>query len=113
VTLGAAGAFVAASDVAERFGRKESLARAGTRWRGTEVRVAALPLSGELNANGAGDAFTAGLLAALLWNEGELALEQVALLGAASARQRVDSARRGRQQSVRALLEELRGHTTS
>jgi len=109
VTLGAAGAFVAASDVAERFGRKESLARAGTRWRGTEVRVAALPLSGELNANGAGDAFTAGLLAALLWNEGELALEQVAMLGAASARQRVDSARRGHPQSVRALLEELRG----
>lgn len=108
VTLGAAGAFVAASDVAERFGRKESLARAGTRWRGTEVRVAALPLSGELNANGAGDAFTAGLLAALLWNEDELALEQVAMLGAAAARQHVDSARRGHPQSVRALLEELK-----
>ena len=71
-------------------------------------RCGAWPSCGELNANGAGDAFTAGLLAALLWNEGELALEQVAMLGAAAARQHVDSARRGHPQSVRALLEELK-----
>ena len=43
-----------------------------------------------INANGAGDAFTAGLLAAMLWPE-PLTLHDTLSVALASARQRIDS----------------------
>ena len=58
-------------------------------------RAAALPLDGRANANGAGDAFCAGLLAGLLWSE-PLTLADVVHRGLESARERVDSARADR-----------------
>ena len=95
LTLGASGAFVAVSDDGERLtGRGGVLARATARWQPGEcVRLPALPVTGELNANGAGDAFTAGFLAAMLWRaEPPLTLAQATELALASARQRVDDA---------------------
>ena len=68
VTLGARGAYVAVSDDPSRFDRSALLREvAAAGWVGGEVLLPALPLDGALNANGAGDAFTAGLLAAMLW----------------------------------------------
>ena len=107
LTLGASGAFVAVSADEARLRRGgAALGRAAEHWCGAEARAPALPLAGELNANGAGDAFTAGMLAALLSSEeAALTLEQAALLGSESARQRIDSARRDTPRSARALVE--------
>ena len=53
-----------------------------------------------------GDAFTAGMLAAMLWSE-PLDLHQAVHLGLASARQRIDGARAGEELSVRESLTAL------
>ena len=103
ITLGASGAYVAVTEDAERLRRGEVLRGATSSWRpGSCVRLPALPVRGELNANGAGDAFTAGMLAAMLWREGGegegraegrarcLSLETTVRVALASARQRVD-----------------------
>ena len=102
ITLGGSGAFVATTDDLQRLERGDGvLARTSSGWRGQSVLLPALPVEGELNCNGAGDAFTAGLIAAMLWrndlntNAEPVSLEQAALLALASARQRVDTSRRG------------------
>ena len=60
ITLGASGAYVCLTDDAERLQAGAVLRDATSSWRvGESVRLPALPLEGELNANGAGDAFTA------------------------------------------------------
>ena len=94
ITLAAAGAYIAVTDDDARLegdgappGELPSWA-AGPR----AHRAAALPLDGRANANGAGDAFCAGLLAGLLWSE-PLTLADVVHRGLESARERVDSAR--------------------
>ena len=108
VTLGARGAYVAVSDDPSRLDRSALLRKlADAGWVGGEVLSPALPLEGELNANGAGDAFTAGLLAAMLWRrDGDCAvgLEEAVMVALGSARQRVDAARRGRPEGVEGLL---------
>ena len=98
LTLGASGAYVAVSADAGRLqGGGGALARAASGWQpGEAVRMAALPVGGEVNANGAGDAFTAGMIAALLWrgDGAPLSLERATALALGSAAQRIDSAAR-------------------
>ena len=132
LTLGEGGAYVCVSSDEARLRNRAELSRAAAGWCGQQARLAALPVAGELNANGAGahsaaeallprglarrgplvtclplhpsgDAFTAGLLAAMLWSE-PLQLDQAVHLGLASARQRIDGARAGEQLSVSGLL---------
>ena len=107
ITLGANGAFVAVTEDAERLRRTDALAQGAAAWCGAHVLLPALPVDGELNANGAGDAFTAGLLAAMLFRDeprdgAQRALSLKAAVGVAlgAARQRVDSARRSAPESV-------------
>ena len=116
VTLGQHGAYVAVTEDAARLTRSATLAAAASQWVGSDIRLPALPLDGELNANGAGDAFTAGLVAAMLWQpdgddagaEGAqsrfLSLEKAVTLALGSARQRVDSSRREYPQPWTELL---------
>jgi len=111
ITLGRAGAYVAfGGEGATRRQGGGAFAAAAAGWRPGEcVRLPALPVAGEVNANGAGDAFVAGLLAALLWRgtDGEpLTLEQAARVALGSARQRIDPARRESPESVDALCGE-------
>ena len=76
-------------------------------WVGSAVRLPALPLEGELNANGAGDAFTSGMLAAMLWQSDDgasMSLQDAVSVALGSARQRVDSARRAKPEAVGDLL---------
>ena len=106
ITLGASGVFVAVTQDEERLLRGSTLGRAAAAWRGAEVRLPALPVDGGVNANGAGDAFCAGMLAAMLWRAGPaLTLEQAALLALGSARQRVDGARCHRPESATMMLQ--------
>ena len=104
ITLGANGAFVAVTEDAERLRRTDALAQGAAAWRGAHVLLPALPVDGEVNANGAGDAFTAGLLAAMLFREEgaqrPLSLEAAVGVALGAARQRVDSARRSKPESV-------------
>ena len=72
-------------------------------WIGAEVRLPALPIRGELNTNGAGDAFTAGLIAAILHAQ-PLSIERATHLALSSARQHVDSACSLRLQTAADLL---------
>ena len=110
ITLGGHGAYVAVTSDDARLGRSALLRDSAGTWRGRTVRLPALPLEGELNANGAGDAFTSGMLAAMLWRPADdsrarLSLEDAAAVALGSARQRVDSARRGTRVSVSDLLD--------
>ena len=92
ITLGAAGAYVAVSPDAARLQRSPRLAAAARRWGAAEdALLPAAPTEGTINANGAGDAFVAGLLAAMLWSE-PLRLTDALRLALESARQRIDSA---------------------
>ena len=104
ITLGANGAFVAVTEDAERLRRTDALAQGAAAWREAHVLLPALPVDGEVNANGAGDAFTAGLLAAMLFREEgaqrPLSLEAAVGVALGAARQRVDSARRSKPESV-------------
>ena len=70
-----------------------------------ELLLPAAPTSGAVNANGAGDAFVAGLIAALLWPE-PLALHDALRLALGSARQRIDVQVEPR--GVAELLREIR-----
>ena len=66
------------------------LASASQLWvAGEDVHLPAAPTSKALNVNGAGDAFVAGVLAAILWPEA-LSLRDTLQLALASARQRID-----------------------
>jgi len=105
VSLGVEGCLLAVGSPAVAH-RSHALRRAVESWGGESVRLKALPLLGECNANGAGDAFTAGLLTALLWEGPPLSLREVALLALASARDRVDSLAEPR--SAMDLLQEMR-----
>ena len=92
ITLGAAGAYVAVSPDAARLQRSPRLAAAARRWSAAEdALLPAAPTAGTINANGAGDAFVAGLLAAMLWSE-PLSLTDALHVALESARQRIDSA---------------------
>jgi myo-inositol-1-phosphate synthase len=117
LTLGSSGAYVALNGDSARLARSggalSSLAQEsdGKSGRGMAVRLPALPVDGEVNANGAGDAFCAGLLAALLSRavDGQreqepIRLESVLRVALASARQRVDGARRDEPESAVELL---------
>ena len=91
ITLGGAGAYVHVSANSTRLQRSPALAAAARLWKPSEdVLLPAAPTSGAINANGAGDAFTAGLLAAMLWPE-PLTLHDTLSVALASARQRIDS----------------------
>jgi len=108
ITLGSAGAYVSVTADADRLESPpdSELARAASSWRGQAVRLTALPVEGDINANGAGDAFTAGLLAAMLWRE-SLELTTATKVALASARQRIDSTRRDQPMGLARILEEL------
>ena len=54
LTLGEGGAYVCVSGDEARLRRGAELARASAGWCGQQARLAALPVDGELNANGAG-----------------------------------------------------------
>lgn len=102
VTLGKFGAYVAVTKDLERLqSAGGTLARATAGWEaGGAVRLPALPVSGEVNANGAGDAFTAGMIAAMLWRRSAaepLSLEETVGVALASARQRVDAGTEARE----------------
>ena len=107
ITLGPHGAFVAVTSDSERLERSAALGRCARGWVGSAVRLPALPLEGELNANGAGDAFTSGMLAAMLWQSDDgasMSLQDAVSVALGSARQRVDSARRAKPEAVGDLL---------
>ena len=70
--------------------RSSGLSFASRVWAaGEDARLPALPVSEALNANGAGDAFVAGMLAAMLWPK-PLSLQDTLQLALESARQRID-----------------------
>ena len=96
ITLGASGAYVATCSDADRLQAAGGVLAHATRgWQaGDAVRLPAMAVNGEVNANGAGDAFTAGMVAAMLWSAADdepLGLEATVGIGLASARQRVDA----------------------
>ena len=92
VTLGAAGAIVSVTADAARIGKGSAseLGRAAATWTGQAVWRPALRVVGSVDATGAGDAFVAGMIAALLWRS-PLSLAEAVGVGLASARRRVDS----------------------
>jgi len=103
ITLGAAGAYVHVTPDAARMAR---LPTAASAWQlAEELLLPSAPTSGAVNANGAGDAFVAGLIAALLWPE-PLALHDALRLALGSARQRIDVQVEPR--GVAELLREIR-----
>lgn len=110
VTLGAHGAYVAVTGDGQRLERSAALKAVAAAWRGQAALLPALPIEGELNANGAGDAFTAGLLAAMLWREADgdaaLSLEHALHVALLTAHQRVDSARRKQPQTIAQLVKQ-------
>ena len=98
ITLGPSGAYVALTSDRERLVARGATLRAATvGWEaGAWARLPAPPVGVEINANGAGDAFTAGILAAMLWRPADAnaeppCLEEALRVGLASARQRVDA----------------------
>ena len=92
ITLGAAGAIVSVTADAARIGKGSAseLGRAAATWTGQAVWRPALRVVGSVDATGAGDAFVAGMIAALLWRS-PLSLAEAVGVGLASARRRVDS----------------------
>ena len=72
-----------------RLRRSSAIESAAAAWCGQEVLLPAPPPTGRVNANGAGDAFTAGLLAAMLWSS-PLSLVDAVGLALGSALQQID-----------------------
>lgn len=101
LTLGAAGAYVCVSGEEGRVGAG-ALGRQAKAWRGQGVLLPAYPVEkgAAVNTNGAGDAFIAGLVGAVLVKE-PLGLEQAVRLGLLAARERVDGSRRESQSPAR------------
>jgi len=93
LTLGAEGAYLAVN--ADLRGRSATFLRQGERWRGQDSFVPAYPVSegSSINANGAGDAYIGGLVAAVLWQR-PVSLEEANRFALLAALQRVDSSKR-------------------
>jgi len=96
LTLGSRGAFASVTADAGRLRRVGQLERAAGGWCGKEALLPALPPRGRVNANGAGDAFSAGMLASMVRAE---AVSLEAALGAAqqSALERISGAWESRE----------------
>lgn len=96
ITLGEEGAYVAVTPSEGRILPESALAWQASKWTpGTDVLLPAYPLTlgAQANTNGAGDAFVAGLLLALL-TTAPLTLEQATKVALLTALQRVDSSKR-------------------
>lgn len=95
ITLGEHGGYLAVTGDKGRVEKKPELAFQVAAWSGQDVFLPAFPLEegSEVNANGAGDAFTSGLMASLLWSE-PITVEQTLKVALLSALQRVDSRKR-------------------
>lgn len=98
LTLGEQGAYVSVTPQQARLDGSPALGRQAGRWAGESVLLPPAPVTegAQVNTNGAGDAFIAGLVAALLVRTevATLSLAQATRLALLSARQRVDSVRR-------------------
>jgi sugar/nucleoside kinase (ribokinase family) len=88
VTLGSRGAFVSAHPDQARLRRVPQLDRATAGWCGADLLLPSPPVRGSVNANGAGDAFTAGMLASLIRQEPG-SLEEALREAQESARRRI------------------------
>ena len=88
VTLGARGAYISVHKNSSRLCRVPQLERATTRWSGMDQLSPAPAAPTRINANGAGDAFTAGVLASLL-RATPLSLEEALLEGQLTALRRI------------------------
>ncbi len=107
LTLGEHGAYVKVTSNEGRLQTSEALAWQASRWAGQEALLPpyALQPGAEANTNGAGDAFIAGLLAAMLSKTQALSLKQATSFALLTARERVDSLRRA--SAVKASYAEL------
>lgn len=92
ITAGGRGCFTAVTSDSGRLAASPTLRRQVAEWAGQEVRAPAFAAGkgSDVNANGAGDAFTSGLvLAAAAWKE-TLSLGEAVTFAALAALQRVD-----------------------
>lgn len=88
ITLGEHGAYVKATGSERRLQESEHLAWQAAAWAGQETLLPPYPLQAgaEANTNGAGDAFIAGLVAAMLCRTRKLSLKQATSFALLAAR---------------------------
>lgn len=88
ITLGEKGAFVKATSDRARLQQAEHLAWQAEKWAGAEIMMPPYPLQdgAEANTNGAGDAFVAGLVAAVLCRAQALSMRQATAFAMLTAR---------------------------
>jgi len=102
ITLGEEGAYVGVTSSEGRILPESALSWQARKWKpGTDVLLPAYPLTpgAQANTNGAGDAFVAGLLLALL-TTAPLTLEEATKVALLTALQRVDSSKREKEDKM-------------
>jgi sugar/nucleoside kinase (ribokinase family) len=107
VTLGENGAYIAVADAA-RVAKSPALAHQALKWAGQCMKLPAFRVQdlSSINTNGAGDAFCAGMLVSLCWQQ-PLTLRQALQMGLLSSLQRVDGRLRdaGVKKSAKELMD--------